>query len=641
MSRLSQVFLVALLAAAATEAQAWSYHEHFSITYRSLAHACKQFSSDQRRGELAAVCNPRARMCIAHMVALSGDYVAEPSELWATDRRKLLQRDDVDCADLWLPQVAPPMVTEEQWRALLDARPENQQPFAGLACLDTHAAWSTAAQKKLIANPWRRGWRWLTLATRNAGHFEPLSCQIWVKNSDKAAVAITLQERIALHAFSLHFLQDSFAAGHIGLDRSFEDLAGGDSAPARPSFAIGRRQDYAHAYHDDLNRSGQFLQGSEENATPWFGYGDTRICAPTRYLRVPVGITDEQAKAVLKKVVELVGAEPLLDYGDGKFVAAATDAIVQASTAPSPSLPDVLSLRTLNNHGFLTVSIAKAASRGGLATFLNIFQPCSLADHCDKLELLLTAAAPQERTDDECHSEKYTAGAVTFDIHECQHTMDRVLAANTSAQLAFLGRELGDVVLATKARELATSSIPASYGPNDPVRAAGDYRLNLPHKVLQFGPLKSTTDMADRLSSAWSMGIVEVTHGPASVTGTMLEFGPAVPIDEALGCAVDLRFAIVDRGETDVSAPLNSGRFTATCGVFKPRLGWVGNLTYRGDVGWDALWEGSRKRNLYTGVAVGEIALARHFHWNSDLDFAPSTMLNVAVKVPSIRLATH
>ena len=109
------------------------------------------------------------------------------------------------------------------------------------------------------------------LALENSAHFNPMSTQSWAEYHGKAideALAgargdggletirrfqLALQES----AFADHFLQDSFAAGHMGFNRT------ASSAAASKSF------------HDTWNERGRIV--SDRNGDRWVTYGDGRL----------------------------------------------------------------------------------------------------------------------------------------------------------------------------------------------------------------------------------------------------------------------------------------------------------------------------------------------------------------------------
>jgi hypothetical protein len=128
--------------------------------------------------------------------------------------------------------------------------------------LSQSGAWRFTSQKS-----------YYLLALENSAHFNPMSTQSWGEYHGKAideALAgahgdgletirrfqLALQES----AFADHFLQDSFAAGHMGFNRT------ASSAAASKSF------------HDTWNKRGRIV--SDRNGDRWVTYGDGRLNRP-------------------------------------------------------------------------------------------------------------------------------------------------------------------------------------------------------------------------------------------------------------------------------------------------------------------------------------------------------------------------
>jgi hypothetical protein len=111
------------------------------------------------------------------------------------------------------------------------------------------------------------------LALENSDHFNPMSTQSWADYHEKAigeALAGARSEgletvrrfQLALQesAFADHFLQDSFAAGHMGFNRT------ASSAAASKSF------------HDAWNARGRVV--TDRNGDRWVTFGDGRLNEP-------------------------------------------------------------------------------------------------------------------------------------------------------------------------------------------------------------------------------------------------------------------------------------------------------------------------------------------------------------------------
>jgi hypothetical protein len=113
---------------------------------------------------------------------------------------------------------------------------------------------------------------WL-LALENSAHFNPMATQSWADFHAKAvdealagarAAGLETVRRFQLalqeSAFADHFLQDSFAAGHMGFNRTASSAAA------------------AKAFHDTWNERGRLV--SDRNGDRWITFGDGRLNRP-------------------------------------------------------------------------------------------------------------------------------------------------------------------------------------------------------------------------------------------------------------------------------------------------------------------------------------------------------------------------
>lgn len=217
------------VAAAPRAARAWGSAEHQQLGSSSYARACAGVLATRpvaaavapAADGLAAAAGIRARAEIAcgsnlavlaelygDATALAGDFLADPSEL-----------------------------------------------------LTRAGAWRFSSKKHY--------WR---LALENSDHFNPLSARAW-RMHHQAAVAHALdgartegvatvtafEEAIGESAFADHFLQDSFASGHMGFNR--------------PASSAGA----AKAFHDRWNERGRVV--TDRAGRRWRTYGDGRLDA--------------------------------------------------------------------------------------------------------------------------------------------------------------------------------------------------------------------------------------------------------------------------------------------------------------------------------------------------------------------------
>jgi hypothetical protein len=122
-------------------------------------------------------------------------------------------------------------------------------------------------------------WRWtskksyLLLALENSQHFNPMATKEWAKYHDQAvaealagsrAEGLAMIEKLQLmaqeSAFADHFLQDSFAAGHMGFNRTATSAAA------------------AKSFHDSWNARGRVV--TDRAGGRWVTFGDERLDSP-------------------------------------------------------------------------------------------------------------------------------------------------------------------------------------------------------------------------------------------------------------------------------------------------------------------------------------------------------------------------
>lgn len=667
----SRVCFLAIIATALwliaqpTTSSAWDYREHFAITYRGLTDACiakgylasnpNSHVSQNRAGYDA--CSETARLCLAHMVALAGDYVSTPEALIKDGAKGLvLKRGGLDCGKYLTSGNAGDFIPGgNASHATVTASSDRPPPYKDEPqCLaPSGSVWTDEISFNLMANPLRRGWRWMTLATRNAKHFQPASRESWEEYSKVAQDSTQPRStRIAYEAFAMHFLEDSFPAGHIGLDRSATSRMSANNAPSE-RYVIGRNQDYAHAYHDDLNHAGQALrsENKEDAQAPWwFGYGDKQLCAPTIYLYVPPAGAHEAPPVnddLIQEVLKAVSVGPANNYQDKEFLAAAIEEINRASTKPREAPPVVLSLPPKGLRSAGQTSINDLRKMTGLAEIFKVLAVCSWSQYCDNTEIVLTNFSDRGISG-RCDNGTAIAGAPSYLIVRCLESAEHVRRASVAAQSAFLDSLQDDANTASAEIALASSFIPSSYSPNSPSEATGHFaQLNIENKVLRYQPFKSTDDVEPRSFLAWGPVLTQVMSSP--LRETTLSFGPTEQIEHIERCGVEGRFGLLTRHDDQVSAPLDSVAVSLVCHPLTPRLGRYYNIEARANLGYQGLWDGPERRNLFGGAGLGielpfgryvvDINLIRDIHWSPQLGRPLTTSLSFGVHVPSISLS--
>jgi hypothetical protein len=657
--------------------RAWNYEEHFAITYSSLTEACESAQSIGEQGnhrfpdavDTNVLCSEAARICLAHMAALAGDYVKSPSALVDDAKtRKVLQRGNLDCTGFLtsaavaakvtvLPQTVQPVhkADGERSKKGVDPLPQCMAPEG--------EEWTPEIAFKLVRNPLRRGYRWVSLATRNAQHFQPASSISWRYYSSEAtnnSKRYLPEERLAYQAFALHFLEDSFPAGHVGLDRPLDKSADPDpDVPLPPrmpgaregSFLLGRSQDYAHAYHDDLNHAGQALKTPHPKPGEshwWFAYGDTQLCAPTLYLYVPpsgVPTSLEQGSAVLDSILTRVGANPVNSYQDQTFKTAAIDAINLAPTRSSDDPPVVLSLPRAGLTSFLQTSISSAVA-ASVGELFRQFSVCAWSQYCDKIEVVLTPEVLRGSAG-RCDDGTPVPNAPGYIIYRCKESAGHVHRAAVAAQIAFLASFGPDPAAVQTAHFEATDAMPSEYSPNDPVKARGSSELNLEDKVLHYQEFQPIDHVEPRIYESWGPSLTYFNG--TKLTESMLSFGPTLETEGCAACNVDLRIGVLSWHHAAVTAPLNTAITSFIYHPIPPKLGRVITGNLRLDAGFQGLWDGAQRRNVFAGAGLGvelpfgryvfEATVMRDFHWNSDLHGVPTTTLSIGVRIPSVSLS--
>jgi hypothetical protein len=123
------------------------------------------------------------------------------------------------------------------------------------------------------------------LVTSNYRHFQPASVASWQEEHGRAIEAAVEGSRydglvavrrfeaaLAIEAFAQHYLQDSFASGHMGFNR----VASSNAA--------------ALTYHDANSRRGRCV--ADQHGALWYTFGDDALCPPyqkeyCRYRELP------------------------------------------------------------------------------------------------------------------------------------------------------------------------------------------------------------------------------------------------------------------------------------------------------------------------------------------------------------------
>jgi hypothetical protein len=328
-----------------------------------------------------------AAECVGHMVGLAGDFVGEPSLLHIQTSRnpRYLVSRKIDCFGFFerafAPRCSDPNMGLEENRSY--CRFEFEEDRSRLF------RWRPAQYLEII-----------DLLTSNTQHFVPKSFQEWQAEFERTLKIDVSDESMASlfaqHAFAVHFLQDSFSAGHNGVRR--EDL----------------RQDYDNGYHDTLNHTGAFLENDSGHI--WHSYGDRRSEELSYYIRFEEGFFPEDDEENDDKIKILV--EGLCQSVD------------KTCTPPGKRFADELK-RIATEQGSKTHYVLS------LDRLLSAFRPCAVLDSCNKSEFVLLGPENLEEAITDC-KEKPADGVEGVVLYECDSTRRHVGEATTASMIAFL-----------------------------------------------------------------------------------------------------------------------------------------------------------------------------------------------------------
>jgi hypothetical protein len=673
----------AIFSAWPNSAEAWTYREHFSITYWSLQTACAAVDRDLKASVLSddevreatntlrALCSPHTAQCLAHMAAIAGDYTVDYLDLADPKHHKHYLKDpSLDCRDIdddinkclqsaghtcGAEKIAPTNMMKDTDRTASGS-------VAGEMSLCGPTA-SNQVPPNLVTGSLFRRFMQARLAMSNGQHFQPASAEAWRLAEELLDPSATpnpryesflarhsYQLKFAQHAFALHFLEDSFPAGHVGIERS----------PATNPYKVwqwGFRQDYAQAYHDDMNAIGRFFTNKYEshllNADVdgaaalrryWFSFGDGRLCSPTHYLYVTpeslgVKAGDRVSKAAADSLIQRVISELLVDQPSISPLRAKN-----LDTELSMVLTDLVASKVKPTTSLQVLSLER---RMGWRMLL---RPCYWADYCPKESVLLTndpvvleTCAPRGNA-----SSEGGAGSLRPGLYDCFESKEHVFRAATALQEAFLHRilGLGDV---EKLRSEAQSAVPILFKQLDVEDNKGwgsvkseDILIkytddDISTKEIAPAPLHTTTI---------GLGISSVFGGPTDWKKSELKLIYTPDLFRKAGITesqIGLVEKVADRYNAFESV---SGNFLWT--MYRPRAGSLANASAIVTMGAERIWDGPAARNIYAGAGLGtslelgryivEVRATRDLHWSSKLGTNQDWVLGVDVKIPSLNL---
>ncbi|MET0532933.1 MAG: hypothetical protein ABW171_01805 [Steroidobacter sp.] len=618
-ARCIAVLAVAILSALApAAAPAFTYSEHYAITLGSLDAACqirKEAGISEREQSAASlICGSGLlRSCLAHMTALAGDYTKESTELYKV-WPGLMVGDAIDCdavvSNLSLLEVLEPDVPTLEL-------PEITLPDAQLLA----GKCEVPDQDVLVASWRKRMWRWVTLAMSNADHFQPQSATSWKATVRDLSENLTESPHwlATKQAFALHYLEDSFSAGHIGLDRR----AG-----------LGLRQDYSHAYHDDLNRAGQVLANELEK--PWFSYGDGNLCTQTLYLDVAPNaginwsVNSETLMTLFGRGVTSRDRDEKLDKADVSEFAKLLARVINSTGA--------------SGSGFTGIRVASLPVDSKVLLICNKFM------FCDKLEVLIGQFSSKHSDRNPICEQIADDGAPSprLRLYGCRDTAIHVLSAATHAQLAFLLQLDGHTRAAKDVFARASERVPTRYGGPQPeltlARPNAETRSSL---LLDYAaPEKSVGEFVDFPHDLWGFDRGLRRGHREYLNEYTVDFGVERRLSEKWPVAA--RFALLTL-QDDSLAVMDQAELTWE--VFRLHDPWshVFAVTPIVQAGVNSLLDGPSKRNLFGGVGIGlefhvgrfivQLKGSRAKHWpHDDGPEQMSTRVTIGLKIPSMRL---
>jgi hypothetical protein len=660
---------------------AWTYQEHFALSLTSYLDACRGLEQELKLRhptdssaltKWRAVCaNPYIAICQAHLAALAGDYIPRDAML-GEDKTIALRPtylhhgpffedgSELNCGDFARNYSLHEGVGSAQWKQLADglhrlpAENEKGVPPGCLLLKDGKPSDSVAALPALLTGKQRlyesgfiAGFDWARLATKNYEHFQPDSVlEFNSLSSSYRKYSADVQKLFVAHAYALHYLEDAYSAGHIGIDRKPNKDA--------PSRQEGLRQDYAHAYHDDINGAGQFLSTDATNF--WFGYGDKRLCAPSYFVEVDQSVRQTDAKSLLTYLSEddEIGVDGATWNVKDKFLDQLNLDLKRTPDSPRKWL--VLSL----------IKRAEALRSSVLCSWIGI---------CEKASVVL--GPPSTDTLDHCepvHPEKEAASGIH--VTRCLSTFYRVFQAVQLEQMKFLRTFIG----VEEPDGVPAAAIVAPYSYRSISTVSQDTKLvgelNSRHLVVEYDrdarftrcDNEKTFDFdckhanSNRVLPTQTLGLGASSNFGSrpylnaqtfffSYTAPFGDRNAAIADDKGSalfeGKPFTVEIGLAERTPEHWRA-LSSLTFHIAPLVKRPTSGEVMNFAFVIGGGANRIWDGSGARNFH--VAAGpelQLELGRNVvtvraefkeHWNERVGWGPAWMLSVGYGAPSLNL---
>lgn len=612
-------------------AGAWDYPEHVQTTHRAVIEACKATATNSADFALSAektgagksfrqrLCeDPQLQWCFAHSAALAGDHFQRPEDLAASlnSHDKSLLGTGFDCRNIM------GLLTGTNDSAI---EAETDKVQCGHT-LTGHGATPPTPQEspvlcllypKSISNWLQYG----SLAATNADHFMPMSKVTWSLlmvdlQSEKTSENPLMQWATA--AFAMHFLEDSFAAGHVGLNRS------------------RFQHDYDNAYHDDFNQNGRFMKNDHRS---WYSYGDHRLWgSPIFYLPTCQFVRPEKSESDLIKELHEV-------FSDYQF-SDAVDRDLSAGTDCSPNMEETRVLSLPNRHD------------GPLRW-------CFYMDDCEKQTIVLSPRFGETSAPDGCS--RKSVGDRQIIIWQCdtETRAEMDVAAADGMMAIFLYTE-GSIEEGNETKMRTQEEFPTKYRsliPNNKRRAT---TINKNPIDLSFGDWTEASEFSAPPTTEW--GFAVETESASRALGSRSALAWSIRLSDFIDSATRLlhgsrassatqdtddsggKWALQNRYEVidDRGYVLNSFEIDGYYDALRIAHRVFG-LSPKLEIGIANVWEGGGRRNYYGGVGgsidvhVGKqlfyLEFDRQWHKNGTIGDVPLWRATLGVRVMSINLS--
>src|SRR6266481_53146 len=371
---------------------AFTYAEHFAISLSSFYRACDAELADQAANDkgdgnskLTLICkNPYVAICQAHLSATVADFVEESIDYNKAGVPKKVRSLYFQRRSAALGEKIPLVCTD------VGATIDNSDHLGTVPCKvlnalsnvvdgfyaprthqnsgcddvgDQSTIWyADWYDRRLFENRFLAAIDYIKLALRNWGHFQPDSRDRAQRAEERSFNGATLREQFMAHAFAMHYLEDSFAAGHNGLPRRRDP---------KNSNQLRLRQDYAHAYHDDMNKAGEFLM--TRDLDPWFSFGDGKLFVPAYFTSSPFALRLAPKDYLVELIAVLKRGNENSQYLDG----------IPTDKKLIEGKEKVQKLESASTSILATLSLPKR-QRGFVNSML-----CAGFESCDKLVVVL------------------------------------------------------------------------------------------------------------------------------------------------------------------------------------------------------------------------------------------------------------